>query len=243
MIYAKVDVQLRDHARAHKAADAMSTWLWGLLYSRGQESDGYIPDVAIKGAWVGEKAAKQHAKTLVSVGLWERDLDGWRISRYEAKNETAARIAERRAESRERMARVRANKPRTQSEVRNNRTHVNSAAVPDSDSVSLSGSDLGSRESTDGATPPWFEQAAAAAAMAVGGEVGELPARWVSYKASRDRKGWSMNHGDAVGWLSDVVRGERERAARAGPAPRQKLGAAANAPWMKPQPFDFGEGK
>jgi hypothetical protein len=49
--------------------------------------------------------------------------------------------------------------------------------------------------------------------MAIGGAIDERRALWVEYVASRTRKAWAMNHGDAVGWLSSVVRAERSRAA------------------------------
>jgi hypothetical protein len=61
--------------------------------------------------------------------------------------------------------------------------------------------------------PAWFAGAAESAAMAVGGDIAELPVRWANYVASRKRKSWPMGHEDAVSWLCDVVRGERERAA------------------------------
>lgn len=134
MIYAKVDVKLRDHVRAHTAGPAMATWLWALLYAREQESDGFIPSVALRLAWSGEKQARRDAEKLVDVGLWERGDDGWRICRYEAKNETASAIAQRRKDARERMQSVRANRERTNNNVREGERSV----VPGS----LSGSDL-----------------------------------------------------------------------------------------------------
>ena len=108
MIFAKVDVKLRDHERAHRAGAAMATWTWALLYVREQETDGFIPDVALRGAWVGERVARQHAAVLVTVGLWEAVSGGWRICKYGAKNETRMAIAARRAEVRERVAKHRA---------------------------------------------------------------------------------------------------------------------------------------
>lgn len=73
----------------------------------------------------------------------------------------------------------------------------------------------------DGAPPAWWQGAVDAAAMAVG-DIDGIEARWLSYRAARERKCWPMNHGDAVGWLCDVVRTEKTRAkdrprARAGP--------------------------
>lgn len=137
MIFAKVDVKLRDHVRAHTAGPAMATWLWALLYAREQESDGFIPSVALRLAWSGEKQARRDADKLVEVGLWERADGGWKICRYEAKNDTAEAIASRRKEARERMQSVRANRTRT------NREPHESVQNEVPGSLSLSGSDQG----------------------------------------------------------------------------------------------------
>lgn len=102
MIFAKVDVKLRDHAKALRAGEAMSTWLWALLYTREQELDGLIPSEVLRLAWPGEQAATRHAATLVAVGLWEVCDEGWRICGYAAKNETSAVIDEKRRTDRER---------------------------------------------------------------------------------------------------------------------------------------------
>lgn len=74
-----------------------------------------------------------------------------------------------------------------------------------------SGSDLGSdaRPPADGSPPAWWDGACDATIMAIGGEVLERRALWVQYLASRKRKVWSMDHTDAVGWLTAVLRSER----------------------------------
>lgn len=110
MIYAKVDVKLRDHDRANRAAEAMSTWLWGLLYTREQELDGFVPESALRGAWVGEKMAKRHAEKLCSVGLWQPADGGWKVARYADKNETKQEVADRRAFERDRKQKARASR-------------------------------------------------------------------------------------------------------------------------------------
>jgi hypothetical protein len=218
MIYAKVDVKLRDHTRAHRAGAAMATWTWALLYSREQETDGYIQDDMIRLAWVGESEARKHAKKLVEVGLWERDETGpdgggWRICRYADKNETASSIASRRLEASERMRRVRMNNPRTDTA----RSLEQPGAVPGSDSDSGSGVDLGSRDrvvsppANDNGPPAWWAEACATVA-ATTAPVDEPGARWLEYVATRERKGWATNQRDAVGWLSQVVRRERRDA-------------------------------
>lgn len=72
--------------------------------------------------------------------------------------------------------------------------------------------------------------------MTLGGTVSDRPARWAEYSSSRDRKGWAKNHGDALGWLSAVLRSERERASSR-PAARgaeiTKQPPDYDAPWMK----------
>jgi hypothetical protein len=242
MIYAKVDVKLRDHERAHRAGVAMATWTWALLYVREQESDGFIPDVALRGSWVGERESMRHASKLVEVGLWEKTDGGWRICRYAEKNETKAAIEQRRLDARARMNRVRANKYRTSEEP----SPTEQPAVPGSgsgfefvevgDRVGVLRGVGGPGEGTpavDSATPPeWFEAAAATASMAVG-DIHDLPAKWLSYRASRGRKGWSKNHEDAVGWLSEVAGRERreasERQAREAKWDRKRAGPGSLA--------------
>jgi DNA-binding CsgD family transcriptional regulator len=141
MIYAKVDVKLRDHERAHRAGAAMATWTWALLYAREQESDGFVPDVALRGAWTGEKQAKRDAEKLVEVGLWEHADRGYRICRYEAKNDTKESIAARRKETRDRVAAYRKGVTRYNGVTNANVAEGESVLVPGS--RSLSGSDQG----------------------------------------------------------------------------------------------------
>lgn len=262
MIYAKVDVKLRDHVRAHRAGAAMSTWLWALLYVREQETDGEIPKLALRLAWAGEKDARKHAEILVSVGLWEKSPEGWRICRYDAKNDTKAAIEANRKKVRDRVTAHRRN-------ASCNALHTPS--VTDSTVTTVPGSrsrsdcDSGSPEGVQGeptaltfevgrdvelrpepappttaTPPPWFATAAETASMAVG-EVSELPARWASYRSSRSRKGWSMGHEDAVGWLCDVVRSERAKAASAREYSGPRLAFARPdepppAPYYRPLP-------
>lgn len=227
MIYAKVDVKLRDHVRAHKAGVAMATWLWALLYVREQETDGVVPEIALKLSWAGEKEARRHADQLVLVGLWERHDDGWRICRYEAKNETAAAIAERRLEAAERMRRVRANRLRTSSEHHPNVRSGNSDAVPGSGSGSGFVSEKIPEEISPRARvanpsdppPDWWADVIETIAMKTGVR---LPAEeaWLRYAGHRgsDHKRMPANRNDAIHWLTTVMvkeaRAEREKRRR-----------------------------
>lgn len=66
------------------------------------------------------------------------------------------------------------------------------------------------------------------------GPISDVGARWRSYLASRKRKGWSMNHEDAVGWLCDVVGTERrKRLDNARADTRQPLRNPEDADWLK----------
>lgn len=189
MIFAKVDVTLAYHPKAHEAGAAMATWQWALLYSREQELDGFIPRASMRLAWVGEKQGLLDAARLVLVGLFAVAEGGWRLLRYEAKNETKETIGVRRGEARERMLRVRANKPRTPSEQPPSvqRTVVlSSVSVPGSDSDSDSGSDLGSEIASGevlARTAPLDEQARMVfATIAMNRQVGQtVEVCWTSF--------------------------------------------------------------
>lgn len=213
MIYAKVDVKLRDHERAHRAGAAMATWTWALLYAREQESDGFIPDVALRLSWVGEKQARRDADRLVEVGLWERDdRGGYRICRYESKNETAAAIAIRRAEARERMQAVRANKQRTSDERTPNSKGSDSGAVPGSgfvEEIQRVGV-LEEGESTRGgadplAPPPeWFAKVVDSLSTSQMVEL-RLAECWAAYCGHATDKGKRPNEKHAAYWLTTVM--------------------------------------
>lgn len=105
MIFAKVDVELRDHERAHQAGQAMGTWTWALLWTRAKERDGFVAVESLRGAWAGEKQATKDMAKLVDVGLAEVVSGGWTLHGYSDKNETRADIDKRREEGRERKAR------------------------------------------------------------------------------------------------------------------------------------------
>lgn len=245
MIFAKLDVTIAYHQKAHRAGQAMATWAWALAYTREQELDGFIPAPSLRLSWVGEAQARKDMARLCDVGLAEADTarDGWVLSRYDSKNETKATIEARKESDRKRKGLP----PKFQKNSDRNPTE-SIAGIPGSGSGSalVSGSSL-EIASPDGSPPAWFDGACEAAAMSLGGVVDARPARWVEYLGSRSRKGWAKGHEDAVAWLSTVVRSERAKAAeapRSRDAPRQQIGAAADAAWMNPtKNFDFGAGK
>lgn len=244
MDFAKIRAHITSHVRFLEAGPvARDLWTWGMLHAAQQESDGELPMAAVlASAWGrGGKANVGVAARLVEVGLWERTETGYRILRFvEQGNLTKAKLEADRAAARERM-----NKRRTSrvgsGDVRANCARTN-GEIPTSSSYSSSESRSEEPQqneiasSSDASVPTWFEGSCDAAAMVLGGEVGDRPARWAEYKASRSRKTWDMNHTDAVGWLSTVVRSERSKASAA-PKGRgaeiTKQPCDPNAPWMQ----------
>jgi len=101
MIFAKVDVELRDHVRAARAGAAMGTWLWALLWTRAKELDGFVALEALRGSWVGADRARKDLDRLAEVGLVEVVSGGWMLLGYAEKNETREAVSERRRATRE----------------------------------------------------------------------------------------------------------------------------------------------
>ena len=107
MIYAKVDVTLAQHHRVLRVprelrAAALGAWLVALLYTRGHELDGFVPNEAID-----QIASKRVIEQLLHVGLLsahEHDgVHGFLVFRYADHNETKAMIQQRRNETRKRV--------------------------------------------------------------------------------------------------------------------------------------------
>jgi hypothetical protein len=220
VIYAKVDVKLRDHVRAHRAGEAMATWTWALLYVREQETDGFVPDVALRGSWVGESAAREHAAKLVEVGLWLVEPDGWRICRYDQKNETREQIAERRREVRERVSSHRRNKAGNVLPLDPKDpllTPPPGALVPGSGSGS--GSDSGSREGEPergplDEAPEWFAKVVDSISTSQVVDL-RLAECWTAYCGHATDKGKRPNTTHAAYWLTTVMVPKRRDEAKA----------------------------
>lgn len=141
MIFARVDVAFRDHIRAGAAGEGgRSLWLWGLLYARGQETDGFLPEAFVRGAW-GESAEHnlELAERLVAVGLWERVDGGWTMLRYADHNETKAEIEDRRAKERRKKKDQRERDFNNLRRVSPGESPGDPRGIPDSDSDSGSG--------------------------------------------------------------------------------------------------------
>ncbi len=241
--FSPIDVNITTHPKAFAAGvEAMGLWMWGMAHARQHRTEGRLHRAAVLGAWGGRRNVML-AKRLVTSGLWIlRDDGDWEIWNFEKKG--AGRVTP----SAERMRRFRAKGKDVTDDVTPCDAHGDVTTVTScstSTSKSLSGSDLslGSDAGTGvrarvvaGEVPDWFSMACESAAMAVGGEVGDRPARWVEYEASRTRKGWAMDHKDAVGWLATVVRSERAKAssrpaARGAEATKQPYDP--DAPWLK----------
>ena len=132
MIFAKVDVELRDHDKGHRAGAAMATWLWALLWTRAKEEDGFVARASLRGSWRGERQAVADMRKLVEVGLAVESVktsdglredfawtslglrpdfvEGWSIVGYSEKNELKVTIAARRQAEVERQERFRSKK-------------------------------------------------------------------------------------------------------------------------------------
>ena len=157
MIFAKMDVTLRDHAKLIKAIGkvgwgALGVYAWAMMYLRAAETeDGVLADDVVELSMPNQKDTKKIIAALVDVGLLvRRDAGGgssgggYYLDKYETKNETKAVIAERRAATAERVTRYRG--------VRNGVTgpsvtllhpQTENAFVPGSDSDSVLRSDQG----------------------------------------------------------------------------------------------------
>jgi hypothetical protein len=120
VIYAKVDVELRDHERITGAelADVPEEWrpaaraamlglfTWCLCYAQAQRSkEGLIPRATLHGALNGGQ--ERTARHLVDVGLLEGLSSHFRIRNFALKNQTGDEISARLAAHADRQARYR----------------------------------------------------------------------------------------------------------------------------------------
>jgi hypothetical protein len=97
MTWFKVDDKLHDHRKARKAGkSAMGVWVLAGSWSMDNETDGFIPDDVLV-RW----GSKADARTLVAVGLWDRETfqgeDGYRFHDWSRFQPSAAVTAAKRA--------------------------------------------------------------------------------------------------------------------------------------------------
>src|SRR5262245_55464361 len=78
------------------AARPMAAYLFvcSLAFSKRTLSDGYITrkQLAVVAPGFAATGARRHAETLVAVGLWVVDGDGWRIKAWPKWNRSSAAI-------------------------------------------------------------------------------------------------------------------------------------------------------
>lgn len=248
MIFAKIDVELRDHEKAHAAGTAMGTWTWALLWSRAKLRDGFVASEALRGAWAGEKQARADLARLVTVGLAEVAPGGWMLLGYAEKNETRVDVERRQEEGRARKARYDAKRNASRARVTDaevtryergtNTTEPEPEPEPDLRSVDpparthasarVEASPETPAEPSD-APPAWWPGAAATVEQTTGRPVTDLGALWLEYRERCDRKHATPSQRDAVGWLAAVARSDA-RKAREAPArkPSQIVQSAEN---------------
>lgn len=105
MSWIKLDDQIAHHPK-FVAAGPTASWLWvcGQSYCARYLTDGLIPASALPTLGVGNAPAK-HADALVSVGLWERVADGYRVHDYHDYQPSKTEV-ERRRENRREAGRI-----------------------------------------------------------------------------------------------------------------------------------------
>jgi hypothetical protein len=236
--YATIDVDILVHPKALAAGvEAMGLWLWAMAWSHKTGANGRIPRHVVALAWGGTtRTITRLARQLVASGLWLETETGWEIWNYGKKNQSAEEKERRKKQGRERMARFRDKSRDARSDAPCDASQQRHVTREDAAPVFVTAPDLKSSGGAGGAQPTWWAEAIATAEQAVGGTIDQAGARWLEYDSSRERKGWSRNHRDAVGWLTTVIRTERKNQ-RAPPASRAaeitKQPFDPDAPWMQ----------
>jgi len=99
-------VRIHDAAMTHpkilRLSDkAFRLWVWGLTYAQQHLTDGFLPALAIPGAFV------KSIKDLVTVALWESVETGYQIHDYLDWNDSRATVTKKRTEAKDRMTAAR----------------------------------------------------------------------------------------------------------------------------------------
>ena len=245
MIFAKMDVTLRDHAKLIKAIGkvgwgALGVYAWAMMYLRAAETeDGVLADDVVELSMPNQKDTKKIIAALVDVGLLvRRDAGGgsggggYYLDKYETKNETKAVIAERRAATAERVTRYRG--------VRNGVTgpsvtllhpQTENAFVPGSDSDSVLRSDQGVQGGmaplpSDAQVTPALRMIFDGVVMNTGARL-EIDREWGKFKSNAAIKlkvsgnwteSWRVWLGDAAMYAKrDALRDQRGSSVRPDP--------------------------
>lgn len=263
MIFAGIDVNIITHPKAIQAGpEALGLWVWGMCYAQVHKTDGRLPRVAVMSALGAQRRVLSRlAVRLVTSGLWDESEDGsFQIHNYGAKNQTAVEIAsraeQRKAANAERQARWRnarnagvtqpvtrdacgdvtlRNGPTTTTTNTTTTTTTKEITAPrDAAPTKARGTRLSADWSPSEETQGWARE------QGVADPTGTLLAEFRDYWCSLPgAKGVKLD------WDATFRNRVRQVAQRVVPkgVPRQPLGTAANAPWMKPEQFDFGGGK
>jgi hypothetical protein len=114
MTYVRLDDQIASHRKVLKAGGE-AAWLWAcaIAYCNRQLSDGAVPVEALSTLGNFRTPVKKLAATLVSVGLFEPDGDGYRVHDYLQHNPDKATVLQRMRDAADRKASYRAGKGQT----------------------------------------------------------------------------------------------------------------------------------
>lgn len=98
MPWVKIDEAFYDHPKfVDLTAGAIGLWVIGLAYSNRYLLDGALSKRGLARAYPGADREK-HARTLVSVGLWDVTDDGWQIHDYLKYQPSKAKVEAQRSE-------------------------------------------------------------------------------------------------------------------------------------------------
>lgn len=254
--FAPIDVDIITHERVMEIdrrlrLAAFGLWTWGQCYAKLHRTDGRLRRAVVFSALAsGEADAAKLAAELVRVGLWIATDDGWTIFNWSKKGpgrrpstSSTERMRKLRKRRRDESHCDASDVTRVTGDVTDDRHSVTCASISNSYSPSSSVTLIRRSEdppqsprAIDGEPPEWFLGAIGTAEMTEG-TIDEHGSRWRSYVASRSRKGWAMNHEDAVGWLCDVMRNERSKRTR-GPAstrPQDIMQPEIEGSWKMPE--------
>lgn len=109
MTWVRLDDLFDEHPKVRMAGQS-AAWMYvaGLCYSSRHLTNGLIPSAALAGLgqFPGTKA-KKLAATLVEVGLWEKDPQGYRIHDYLKWNRSREQVENERQAAKDRMTKLR----------------------------------------------------------------------------------------------------------------------------------------
>jgi hypothetical protein len=109
MAYVKLDDQIAHHPKVLRAG-AEAAWLWAvsIAYCNRQLTDGHVPAAALSTMGAFRTPTRKLAATLVSVGLFEVDGDGYQVHDYLSHNPDKATVQQRMRDAAQRTAASRA---------------------------------------------------------------------------------------------------------------------------------------